>query len=73
MEEDEESLTERQNSELELLQSIYGHQVEDLRSKDAWKVIFIIIYLTKINRSYMLHHNIPPLLWLQITGNYFKQ
>lgn len=35
---------ERQQDELQVLQSIYMHDFNDLRTKDAWKVSVIILY-----------------------------
>ena len=37
--EDSESLAERQENELQVLQAIYVDDVEDRRENDAWKVI----------------------------------
>jgi len=36
--EEKTAFEERQDSEFELLQSIYNNDITDLRKKDAWKV-----------------------------------
>ena len=36
----QESLSERQEYELQILEAIYIDEVTDLRKKDAWKVLY---------------------------------
>ena len=37
-----ESLTERQDNEVELLKAVYSEDLKDLRENDAWKVCTVV-------------------------------
>ena len=37
----EETVEERQENELQLLEAVYNDDVVDLRHRDAWKVVFV--------------------------------
>ena len=41
-----ESLTERQENELQILKAIYIDDVQDIREKDAWKVTVTMMLLS---------------------------
>ena len=46
---DEESVQERQENELQLLQAVYLDDVVDLRQSDAWKVIILMLVIHYFN------------------------
>lgn len=59
----EESLSERQEFELQALEAIYTGDVVDLREKDAWKACFV--YYNLILNQFCVNEFVYRMIYIQ--------